>query len=305
MAPQLKNLDTTIEGFQKVEPDDSEFLTSYTLLTKFISCEYNFANLAVWGDLYGISWSSLQGVPLINIGGDDALLFPHIHGLSAVDLRDLSNAMVDHGYSGVITQTPPEFIQANPELAEYFLIEPDADFADYVYDAESLGTLAGGALSKKRNLTAQFRRRYEEPRVVTIEKKLFGACLELAVAAAGTSVEDTDTAKEELKALSRAFNLYDALGLCGVAVFAGDMLAGFAITSGHIDGTSCVHFEKTAKGIKGAAQVVNQETAKRLAEHCRYINREQDLGIPGLRRAKKSYKPYLILTNHNLTPKVA
>jgi hypothetical protein len=300
MTPQQKNLEAALDEFKRVEPGDKPFLTAYTPLTRFISCEYNFANLAVWGGLYDIKWTTWRGFPLINIGADDALLFPHIPEISVSFLTDLSRALIRRGFSGKITQTPPDFVDAHPELFEFFSIEPDADFADYIYRTDSLASLSGGALSKKRNLMAQFRREYGEPRVVDLEKSLFDACLDLA--SDSLSANSSESMLEELAALRKAFELFDVLELDGIAIFAGDELAGFAVTSVHLDGTRCVHFEKTAVGIKGAAQILNQRTAARLAGQCEYINREQDLGLPGLRRAKKSYKPVMTLTNNILIP---
>ena len=300
MASKPKNLKSMRLEFKKVELRDRSFLADFTPLTRFISCEYNFANLAVWGGLYDIGFTSFMGAPLINIGRDDSLLFPHLPNLSSAILNELSQRMIASGFSGVITQVPSEFVESHPELADSFLVESDADFADYIYDTDSLATLAGGALSKKRNLIAQFKREYGECYSRELDKQHFNACLELAV----SLVDDysPESISEELVALRRAFELFEELNLSGEVVFAGGALVGFTVTSAHIDGTCCVHFEKAKKEIKGAAQVVNQKTAERLVVNYEFINREQDLGIQGLRQAKKSYKPAMTLINYNLSP---
>ena len=286
--------------FSKVELNDRSFLSGFKPLTRFISCEYNFANLVVWGGLYDIGWTSFMGAPLINIGRDDSLLFPHLFNVTPAILNELSQRMIASGFSGVVTQVPSEFVESHPELSDFFLVESDADFADYIYSAESLTTLSGGALSKKRNLIAQFKRKYGECDSRELDKQHFNACFDLAV-----SLVDDDSPEsisEELVALHRAFDLFEQLNLSGEVLFAGGALVGFAVTSAHIDGTRCIHFEKAKKEIKGASQIVNQKTAERLAVNYEFINREQDLGIQGLRQAKKSYKPTMTLLNYNLSP---
>jgi hypothetical protein len=300
MALKQKNLEHSSFDFKKVELSDKSFLSEFTPLTRFVSCEYNFANLAIWGELYDIAWTSFMDAPLINIGRDDSFLFPHLPQVSPAILNELSMRMIDDGFSGRITQVPCEFVDAHSELADFFLIEPDADFADYVYDSNSLATLAGGALSKKRNLIAQFKREYGECDSRELEKSDYDACVALAESL--IAADSPRSMREELIALRRAFELFEALDLSGNGVFLGDRLIGFALTSAHMDGTCCVHFEKASREVKGAAQVINQKTAERLALHYEFINREQDLGLPGLRRAKKSYKPSKILLNYNLSP---
>ena len=297
-SDKVKN---AFSNFKSLKKGDEVALTCYSPLTKFISCEYNFANLAVWGDIYDITWTVMSGVPVIHIGKDDMLLFPHIPQLTADDLLEFSRVLTGCGSSGLITQVPPQFLNDNPEVYEFFEVAEDADFADYIYEVKALATLPGSALSKKRNLIAQFRRMYGEPISEDLDHCMIDDCLKLAELAMGKQASKSK--KEELIALRKAFANFSELDLSGVAVSADGKLIGFSVFSRHLDGSYCVHFEKTLPEVKGAAQVVNKETAEALLGKCEFVNREQDLGIPGLRRAKKSYQPAFELLNYNLTPK--
>ncbi|MCG8619009.1 MAG: phosphatidylglycerol lysyltransferase domain-containing protein, partial [Desulfobacterales bacterium] len=100
---------------------------------------------------------------------------------------------------------------------------------------------------------------------------------------------------EEAAAIEKAFDNWDRLGLEGLVVTVDDNIAAFAVFSPLNLDTFNVHFEKANIAYKGAAQVINQETARYLSDRAVYINREQDLGIPGLRQAKMSYDPHRLL----------
>ena len=105
-------------------------------------------------------------------------------------------------------------------------------------------------------------------------------------------------------AVSAAFHgSYRELGLHGLSLLSGGNIEAFAIFSPINSDSWTVHFEKARSDCKGAAQVINQRTAQYLLGKCEYINREQDLGIPGLRQAKQSYLPDRMLKDFLLIPK--
>ena len=95
------------------------------------------------------------------------------------------------------------------------------------------------------------------------------------------------------------FTDLDELGLEGVMIFCGGKMTAFSVFS-IFNGTCIVHFEKYDRAVKGAAQAVNYETAKAVLGRCRYINREQDLGIEGLREFKKYLRPSRFLKKNSI-----
>ena len=129
-----------------------------------------------------------------------------------------------------------------------------------------------------------------------LNSALFDKCYELIN---HNNQEDNSGKNEELLAIGNIFSNFERLNIEGIALFAESKFAAFAIFSRHLDGSYIVHIEKSDKRIKGAAQVINKECAKYLSDKCVYINREQDLGIPGLRHAKKSYAPEFVLINYD------
>jgi hypothetical protein len=98
-----------------------------------------------------------------------------------------------------------------------------------------------------------------------------------------------------------AFDRFDALGLAGVMVTVGKEPVAFSVFNRLTRNTCDILFEKANMAFKGAAQVINQETARYLKDKCHYLNREQDLGVPGLRQAKLSYVPSALMIPHTLS----
>jgi len=106
-------------------------------------------------------------------------------------------------------------------------------------------------------------------------------------------------------ALRRAFELFDDLEGEGLVVLVDGRVVAFSIFSRHIDGTCLVNFEKADHGMSGLSQYLNRVTAERLlGKGCLFVNREQDLGIPGLRKSKRSYDPDFLLENYSLIPRL-
>ena len=89
----------------------------------------------------------------------------------------------------------------------------------------------------------------------------------------------------------------------GTCLYVGDQLIAFAVCSRINSQMYTIHFEKNDPEFKGSGQVINQETARMLLGKAEFINREQDLGVEGLRHAKSSYAPVELLRNWNLIPK--
>lgn len=273
-----------------------------------ISCEYNFANLYMWGGIYNTQWCEFCKTPLIFIGREDALLFPLSDKHCLDDLIELSTSFIKSGGSGDITQVPKVFIDANKDelniiensttgKGDFAEICEDRNFADYIHLSERLALLNGKKLRKKRNLIAQFIKEYGEYEDLSLSEDYFDRCLELVCSK--MVVGDIEH-QEELEAIKRGFADFATLELDGRVIVLDEKVIAFAVFSPHMNDTYLVHFEKSDFNFKGASQIINQKSAEYLKDKCKYINREQDLGIEGLRKAKLSYDPDCILINYDL-----
>jgi len=288
-------------AFKKVGMEDRNFIVAATKpLERFLSCEYSFFNLMVWGEMFDVEWTLWRGVPLIRVGRDDVCLFPLLDGISSGDLHGLSERLRSKGFSGSFVQVPQVFLDANPDVDEFFEPRANRDCADYIHSLERLVELRGTKLRKKRAFVKRFKEDNAGVEVVDLEPVLFRECWELAE----RNMDGTETSMDELGALKRAFEFFGEFGGDGIAVLLNGDVVAFSIFSRHLDGTCLVNFEKADRSFPGLAQFVNWATATKLRslDVCEFLNREQDLGVPGLRKAKKSYDPDIILENHDLTP---
>lgn len=291
----------SLDSFREVSISDRGLLEGILLSRNTMACDYNFANLFCWGGIYDIRWALNAGILLLHSGRDDLFFEPIGDGVSAGDMMSLSTGFRRQGGSGAFSLVTEDFLESRPELRGFFTVTRDSDNDNYVYLSRDLYELKGKKLQRKKNLLSQFRR--NNPGYICREMMNGDReeCFILAKKWCKEQYCKTVGYTHERSALRRAFDNYDALGLGGLVVDCGGRKAAFSIFSRQRPDTATVHFEKYDRGVKGSSQAVNWETARRLMETYRYINREQDLGIEGLRRAKRSYRPERMVETFTLS----
>jgi hypothetical protein len=177
-----------------------------------------------------------------------------------------------------------------------FTIRSARDSFDYVYTVDALADLKGKKLQKKRNHVNRFRTEHPDYRVEPI-------CCE-NVSRIQHMVNDWYVSRKlsdpegdyflESLAMAKAFRHYDALNMEGIALLEGDRV--LAVTMGSLMAPDMmdVHFEKAVEDVNGAYNTVNAEFARHIRlkfPEVRFLNREDDMGLEGLRTAKLSYLP--------------
>ncbi|MBW5439302.1 DUF2156 domain-containing protein [Bradyrhizobium canariense] len=165
----------------------------------------------------------------------------------------------------------------------------DRDNSDYYYKAEELIALKGKKLEDKRNLVRRFAAL--NPRVRLLHPHDATACIELQEKWFSEQVADRCSAAEETAAVKVAFQHFGSLPLKGVVLEVNQRLVAFAVGERLNSEMFVEHHEKAVRDLKGAYQYVLHAFAEIVAAEARFINREQDLGIPGLRQAKLSWQP--------------
>jgi hypothetical protein len=175
---------------------------------------------------------------------------------------------------------------------------PDRDNSDYVYRALDLRTLRGREYHGKRNFVKRFAGLYH-PEVRPLTSDLAAECIHIQEHWL-EGQRNNESARDESTALVKALRHFDELGLRGVAVFAGASLAGFAVGEPLNPLTFVEHFEKALPDYTGGYQYVLHALAQAIPERFAYLNREQDLGLEGLRRAKESWHPAFMVEKYAL-----
>ncbi len=223
---------------------------------------------------------------------------PMGEGITLSGLITLSISLKRDGYSGDISNVPPEILERHPELSHYYDIENDRGLAEYLYYTEKLVALRGKKLRKKRNHISQFLQKYPDYQVRSMDFTVRKDCLAMLESMLAENQAVSNSIREEAIVIRKGFESFDSIPLEGIAIYIENdtesKLVAFSVYSRLNKDAFTIHFEKVNYSCRGAAQIINWETAKILKDKCRYINREQDLGIPGLRQAKLSYEPELI-----------
>jgi hypothetical protein len=266
--------------------------------------DYTFASLCAWSPISGYRWGLVAEDLLFvssapGAGAVREFLQPignfHVSVQQTVlrRARELSAPLVIGGVS-------EDFLRRHTEFAAHFEITPQRDRANYVYAAEDLACLAGRRYAKKRNHLAQAAELgwTAEP----LGPRHLAECLEIADDIAIKRTEGGVTLQDETRALERALHLFGPLQLRGLLVRVGPRPAAFSIFDRLGPSTMVVLFERAVRSLHGMYQVINRETARvMLAEGAALINREDDLGDPGLRGAKLSYYPIRLEMAYRLT----
>ncbi len=290
-----------------VELADRAKLEPRLLASNPTTCECNFQNMFIWGLFYKTKWALHNGRIWSHLEEDDELLYP-LGGAgfaSPEEMREVSDAMRKAGFNGIFRQVPEAYIKARPEILKSFDAEqvPEA-VGEYVYSVERLAKLPGSKLGKKRNLISQFLRANPDFHAETLTAARLPECMALVESWRKEKVSEMpEEIEHETVALDASFAHFKELGMEGVAAYSGERLVAFSMFSRVSDTMFTEHFEKADASAKGAAQVINNETAKAILGRAALLNREQDMGLEGLRHAKRSYDPLYLVRNFSLTPK--
>lgn len=264
---------------------------------------YNFAALYCWQEEYHTTWQIAGKHLYIHNGLSDLLLMPLGPQLSAKDLISLSRSMREQGYSGCIGLVPPQFPTLFPQLGDHFNFIRDDANADYIYASSRLALLEGRKLAGKRNHINRFVEIHPDYSCRELDAEEWPRCNELASIWSRRQLKLPLIESPESQALRLAMIHCRQLSLRGYGLFIDRQLTAFVIWSRQRYDTATIHFEKFDPGIKGASQMINRESARFLSSWAVWINREQDLGIPGLRRAKRSYLPDHMISGFTAVPK--
>lgn len=282
--------------FRRLRPEDKERYEAILFTCPDRGCEYSFANLYLWGrqlvaPLHGcVAFFS-------HFDGRSVYPYPIGHGDRRAAIAEILADAAERGIPCRITNMRPEdWAELDGFFPGKFLCRPDRDSYDYVYAIDDLADLKGRKFQKKRNHVNRFLAEHPDFRT----EPLSGANIEAAQA----MVEDwyVTRAQEdphgnyllEKIALDRAFRSFDRLGAESLVLTDGGEILALTIATRLAPDTMDVHFEKAREDVEGAYAAVNRAFARYLRERypdIRYLNREDDLGLAGLRKAKLDYQP--------------
>ncbi len=289
--------------FKDITPADKAVITSYTLDSPRRNCDLSFSNLCSWRFLYGTQYAVMDGFLLLKFWAAGELVY--MMPIGQGDLRHVLDALIDNAHHegqplcllGICTDMCDELEELMPGQ---FTFTADRDYADYLYLRTDLATLAGKKLQPKRNHVNKFKRTYPDYQYTPITPDRIGECLDLeAEWCLANNCQQHEGTGNERRALTYALDHFEELGLTGGILHVGGRIAAFTFGMPINRDTFGVHVEKADTSIEGAYAMINYEFANHVPPQYVYLNREEDLGIEGLRKAKLSYQPAIILQKYS------
>ena len=279
-------------------------------------CEYCFATMFLWSKSYHQQVARYGDYVLERLSGSigPSYLFP----VGGEDLKSVIEAVeADARERGepcrFICVTPEQIGQLEAIWPGQFEYVTDRFGFDYLYKIDRLADLGGKKLHAKRNHINRFIENNPDWTVEEITVDNLPECRAMDEEwnrryrnRDTQETGDGDTLKDESLALAAAFDHYEALGLQGVLLRSGGQVIAFTIGSPINDEVFDIHFEKAFGEIQGAYPMINREFARWIRDHhpsIQYLNREDDMGVEGLRKAKESYYPDLMVEKHSAVRK--
>ena len=290
---------------------DRKAMQAVTLPSGRRNCNYNFANLVGWQFLFRTKVCVLENAVVLRYTFDgqrmymvctsEALSLELIEALlddcnGDVTLIGLEDSQVEQ-----LSMLNGQWSMVNGQWS--ITVEPVRDRCDYIYSRTNLATLHGRHLNAKRNHIHRFRAEHPDFEYRPLTPELFDECRRLTEIWREEKNENqnqnengNETINAEKQVMETIFSNWDALGMIGGSIFVDGRMVAFTYGAAVTTDTFDVCVEKADRHVEGAFAIINQQFAEHLPEQYIYLNREEDMGIPGLRQAKLSYHPEILLT---------
>ncbi len=276
--------------FHSPTVEDKVWATPLLRASGWSGSEYAFGTHYVWQDKFQAEIANYGGFFLGRSNG--LYLFPAGEGNLKEVLEELleQERKLGHGDMLKMFAVPQP---ALPILQELFgarmTVEPDRSNWDYLYLAKNLIELPGKAYHGKRNHIAKFRRLYEYSYEDITEQNAW-ECLAMAEEWQSANENPADF-EDEMRAMRLAFSAWGPLEFSGGLLRVDGKVIAFTAGEEISQQTYDLHFEKALISFDGAYAAINQEFASRRLSGYSLLNREEDMDMEGLRKAKESYRP--------------
>ncbi|MBQ9744604.1 MAG: DUF2156 domain-containing protein [Clostridia bacterium] len=287
----------SVIGFNPISLEDRELYNFYLFTSGERGCENSFANAYMWAEQrIAIIKDSL--VRLARFGECEFYAYPLGDGNKSEVIKAMEEDACARGIvftiGGITPELKEELEREFPGRYKY--IERRNSF-DYVYEIDALATLGGKKYHGKRNHCSRFEKEHPDYRTEEITDSNIHLCIEMVKGWYREKEMNNPSIdyRGEKRAIELAFNNYNELGLEGILLLCDGKVVAFTMGNKMSCDTFDVNFEKAENGINGAYAVINREFAlfiKNKHPEIIYLNREEDMGIEGLRKAKESYYPH-------------
>lgn len=288
-------------NFSKISKSQINTFKKYYDYSNALGCDLNLVNAYLWRDEFNIKFAVYDDTLIKAYFNDDGSIWGYCMPSGKNVKGALEEIFADSYERGrkplllMLTNGQRAVLETMYPSKFSFVRSPENQ--DYIYLSEDLATLAGKKFHAKRNHISKFYRTYSNTRFEVIHGSnikdaltvVHGWCNE-------NGIYEADN--YEVRAINEAFENMESFNMSGAVLYVEDKPVAMALGSEISQNVYDVNFEKALREYDGVYAVINNEFAKTLTKY-KYINREEDMGLEGLRKAKLSYNPVIILDRYN------
>lgn len=291
--------------------EDKQWMTAYYEYEQSNSCEVAFANNYLWAPFYNVEYALVEGMLVfisrcgnfsvsMPMAKDDATAANLKHAL--LQLEEYFKELGKPFSMYLVTHDKMELLETL--FPGKYEVTYDRNAADYVYEVEQLISLKGKKLHGKRNHINKFQEQNPNWSYEKLTKENLSECLEMAGEWKEANLCGKKDAKHtEFCVTTRALRLFEELGLTGGILRDGNRVVAFTLGEELNKDMFVVHIEKAFADVQGAYPMINRQFLLHEASQYKYVNREDDAGSEGLRKAKLSYYPAFLQEKGHVTIK--
>ncbi len=292
---------------REISINDKDCFDKYFETADVLASEMSFTNLFMWKDHYKIRFGIINDFLCIMSVRDNLnpfCFFP-IGDYEKGDefkktIETLNGYFASEGWKLIFSRVTKQQVEILNNIGIEYNATEDRDNADYVYTVKSLSTLAGKKLDGKRNHINKFKRlySYEYEEITSSNIQECKDIVEKWYRQRGQSGDES--LSHERIANLELLDYYGILDLKGGLIRVNGETEAFTVGEQLNKNTAVIHVEKANAEIHGIYTVINQQFINNQWLHMEYVNREQDMGIAGLRKAKLSYNPDHLIEKYTI-----
>lgn len=284
-------------NFKKISFEDIDAIKKCLVQDKSKCTDYTFGFLTMWGRVLNLMYAIYDETLFIKgtfRGGRELFYMP----CGKAELNESISVIVEHckenGTSPELVSIPEELVD---DIRKSFNIEytQSRDYSDYVYSAEKLAFLKGRRYHQKRNHISGFKKRYPDYKFEIINDENINSVKEFYKEFVNLNQSESESEEIERQCSEYALENSKSMGLIGALLKIDEKVIAFTLGEVKND-VLYVHVEKANRDIRGSYSTINNEFVKYCLEkyNITWVNREDDSGDMGLRKAKLSYYPEML-----------
>ncbi len=289
--------------FKDATYEDIPLLKKYTLKANTRNCSFALSNIFYWNYKCHLKFAIVDDVLVYRCFKNERANYSPIEFPADVisfietleeDAKSNHKEMFIHNLTEKMTKKLEEVY---PGRFEFGYSRNDSD---YVYEVEAMIKLSGSKFHKKKNHLNKFKKNYQFT-YETITQDNIEECRKMKEDWKESKTEDLESIEKELSIIDKSLDNYEKFGFVGGLIRIDGQVKAFTLGEKINEDTFVSHFEKAEDGIPGLYQAINQQFSERSISEFTYVNREEDMGIEGLRKAKTTYHPIMMI--HKYTAK--